>query len=190
MPFDPVYRSFEHHRPEHDLDRAIASLGIQAIPSELLQRHKLEQLGRHPPGWIHAHQVAIRFTQSLALAIGLLGFAMLRAVGAPSLAFATMVGMVAVVLVPMLVRSQGPASWRERLDRDLVNVHPELRHVALNIRRVLPDVAFYVGELRQDRVLLDPYLIAECRGQRAILGIWDGEALIAKATGGTAEGRA
>jgi hypothetical protein len=38
-----------------------------------------------------------------------------------------------------------------------------------------------LGELIQDRITLDPYLVAEYGEDRAVLGIWDGDTLIAPA---------
>ena len=58
-------------------------------------------------------------------------------------------------------------------------VHPVIRESALRLQEKLPGVKFKLGELIQDRVTLDPHLIAEYDGEQAVLGIWEGEKLIA-----------
>ena len=61
----------------------------------------------------------------------------------------------------------------------LDTVHPKIRQSAACLQEWLPGLSFKLGELVQDRVVLDPYLIAEYRDEWAVLGIWDGQRIIA-----------
>lgn len=81
----------------------------------------------------------------------------------------------------MLVPIKGPAQWRERVIFDLREhqAPAAIREAALRLQDRLPEIRLVVGELVQDRVTLDPYLLAEHGDARAVLGIWDGDQVIA-----------
>ena len=79
----------------------------------------------------------------------------------------------------LFVPVKGPALWREREITDLDGVPAVIRRSAQQLRQRLPGVGFVVGELYQARVRLDPYLVAEYGAARMVLGIWDGEKVIA-----------
>ena len=83
------------------------------------------------------------------------------------------------IIAQSTVPVRGPAVWRERTIHDLSVTHPAIRRAAGRLQEHLPEVSFRLGELIQDRTTLDPYLVAEYRNQRVVLGIWDGERLIA-----------
>jgi len=74
---------------------------------------------------------------------------------------------------------KGPARWRERPTEDLNEVPAVIRQSAEQLQRRLPGVGFVAGELYQERVRLDPYLVAEYGNARVVLGIWDGDQVIA-----------
>ena len=84
----------------------------------------------------------------------------------------------AFAIAQSAITVRGPALWRERAIMNLDVVHPAIRAAARRLQKRLPGVSFQLGELTQDRVTLDPYLIAEYGNERAILGIWDGDRLI------------
>ena len=54
-----------------------------------------------------------------------------------------------------------------------------MRDAALRLQRRLPGVGFIEGELFQERVRLDPYLVAEYGDARVVLAIWDEDRVIA-----------
>jgi hypothetical protein len=87
----------------------------------------------------------------------------------------------ALALMPLLLSSAGPARWEETHDPDLSLVHPEVRDAALRLKANFPQARFVLGELYQERTRLDPYLVAEYRGARVLLGIWGAERLILRA---------
>jgi len=88
---------------------------------------------------------------------------------------------VAIAMTPAFVRVKGPAEWKERLEPRLRDVPSSIRVKALLLKREVPQMRFFVGELFQQQTKLDPYLVAEYQGERLVLGIWDGEQVIISA---------
>ena len=60
-----------------------------------------------------------------------------------------------------------------------MGIPASIRGFAHTVKREFPPARLIIGELRQDTVVLDPYLIAEYGDDRVVLGIWDGEQVIA-----------
>jgi hypothetical protein len=161
------------------LAAAIAVGRVEAVDPYVLDQHKAEELHRHPAGWISRHRVAVQITTLVLLLAGTIAsfataFFVDPAAGV-SVALATLACAIAQSLVPV----RGPAFWRERAINELSAVHPVIRDSALRLQKQLPDVKFKLGELIQDSITLDPYLIAEYWDERAVLGIWDSDKLIA-----------
>ena len=73
---------------------------------------------------------------------------------------------------------RGCASCRRALERAR-QMSLAIRQSAERLRRRLPGVSFVLGELYQEQVRLDPYLVAEYGAARVVLGIWDGEEVVA-----------
>jgi hypothetical protein len=181
MPFDSLMVRSLDQRPAAPLPRleaAAARLGLQLLDLELLERHKAAELQRHAPSWAYRHRTALRLAFGLAMVAGLLGFVALAAHG-----FVLASGCAAVAVLGLLVlaqakRMRGPAHWEERPALDLAEVHPRIAESARRLRVELPEVEFRLGELFQDRILLDPYLVAVRGEERLLLGIWDGTTLL------------
>ena len=53
--------------------------------------------------------------------------------------------------------------------------------MARALHRDLPGSTLILGELLQEEVVLDPYLLLEFDGECVCLGIWDGARIIASA---------
>ncbi len=176
MPFDGTKLA---PSAEDALAIAFATSGLAMIEPDALEKHKAAQIARHPPGWMYRHGKAVVLAQGALLLVAAGSFCALSS-GSQS-AWGAAVGLFALVLImlPLLLPVRGPAQWRERAVADLDEVHPVVRDRALRLARRLDEVSFRLGELTQERVILDPYLIADHRGARAVLGIWDGETLIA-----------
>jgi hypothetical protein len=176
MPFDGA--SFALRAPD-PLKSAIAASGLEPIDPRLLDRHKAEQIRRHPPSWAYRHLQAIEFAQVAALVVGVVSFVALFS--ADRLAWGSAAGLIAFGLgiVPMLFPIRGPAQWRERPAGDLQEVPAAIRECARILQHQVPETRFFLGELFQDRIRLDPYLIAERGGTRAVLGIWEDDEVIA-----------
>ena len=179
MPFDGA--NFARSRRSR-LDDAMSAAQLEIIAPTYLDAYKADQIRRHPPGWTYRHMPMLRLGQVVVLVVGILPVLTLSYAGFPS--WSLEIGLVATLmlfLAPMLVPPKGPAEWLEHPTADLDNVHPAIRDRALRLMEKLPDVRFRIGELYQDRINLDPYLIAEYHGARVLLGIWDDEGVIAAA---------
>ena len=161
------------------LDAAAAAGELRPPPAAFLERHKEEQLNQHRAGWVYRHRRPIEVALALVMLAGVIGFFVLFSTHLPVAGCAAGVVGLAAATAPMLARVQGPARWRERADPDLVDVHPTVREQAHRLQQHLPEVGFTVGELFRERVTLDPYLVAEFEGARIVLGIWEGDRVIA-----------
>jgi hypothetical protein len=173
MPFDAA------RSPQDILETALAASGLEHVDLARLEAHKLEQVRCHPAGWLYRHALAVQVSQSWLLLSGIVALGLLGAHELTSWGIAVAAATFLLALAPLLVPTRGPARWRERLTWDFRIVHPAVAERALRLKRQFPDVRFFLGELYQDRVKLDPYLVAEYRGARVVVGIWDGERLIA-----------
>ena len=176
MPFDGVNFALS---AQDVLEAAMSASGLEPIDPCLLDRHKAEQIRRHPAGWAYRHQLAIALAQvAVLIASGGLFVGLLSA-HQMAWGFASGLAMFGLGLSMLAVPVKGPARWRERAAGDLSELPPAIREAAGQLQRRLPGVAFVVGELYQERVRLDPYLVAEYGNARAVLGIWDGDKVIA-----------
>lgn len=176
MPFDGANFSLSS---QDLLEAAATASGLQAIDRHLLDRHVADQLRRHPASWAYRNQQPIALAQvalllvSVGLFVGLLS--------AHQIAWGAAAGllMFGFTTSPLFFSIKGPAVWRERPAADLREAPAAVREAAARLQRRLPGVGFVEGELFQDRVRLDPYLVAEYRGARIVLAIWDGDKVIA-----------
>ncbi len=174
MPFDGA--SFV--LPAQDiLQSAMCASGLKPIDPGFLDRHKVEQIRRNPAGWAYRHQQAAALVQVMAVLANVAMVVLLSRHQVPwgFVAGVALAGMAASVL---FFPVKGPARWRERAAEDLADVPPVIRECAERLRNRLPGVGFVVGELFQERIRLDPYLVAEYGNARVVLGIWDGDQVI------------
>ena len=105
-----------------------------------------------------------------------LGFVLLEA-SALTLAAAAVGGaLLALMALAMLKTMRGPAHWEERSVPD--TVHPQIADAARRLHAQSPNAKFRIGELFQDRIMLDPYLLAVSGDERLLLGIWNGKTVI------------
>jgi hypothetical protein len=175
MPFDSMmFRPLASPLPAPDtLEAAAARAGLKCFDLELLERHKAFELRRHRPSWAYRHRTALRLAFGLTMVAGLLGFVGLAAHGHALASSCTIACVLALLVLAQLNRMRGPAHWEERLAPDLGEVHPRIAESAQRLRAQAPDVEFRLGELLQERVLLDPYLFAIRGDERLLLGIWN-----------------
>lgn len=175
MPFDGANFSLS---TQDLLDDAMAASGLEAIDPRRLDRHMADQLRRHPASWAYRNQQPIALAQvavllaSVGLFVGLLSSHQTAwgvAAGLLMFGFATS---------PLFLSIKGPAVWRERPAADLRDAPAAVREAAARLQRRLPGVGLVEGELFQDRVRLDPYLVAEYGDARVVLAIWDGDWVI------------
>jgi hypothetical protein len=176
MPFDGVRFALSEREL---LESAMSASGLRAIDPRFLARHKAEQIRRHPPGWAYRHQHTVAMAQ-IAVLLGSVGL-FVALLSAHEVPFGVLGGLATFALGSSVLffPVKGPAEWRERAGDDLARLPPSIREAALRLRGRLPGVGFVVGELFQEQVRLDPYLVAEYGGARVVLGIWDGDNVIA-----------
>lgn len=179
MPFDALLLPL---RP-----RLLAQL--TPIPLEALEAHKQAQLERFAPSFWYQHQAwlpagLIGSVACMALSGGLAnGFAPGSML--PSGLTLAWLSVMALLIVFGVFRVSAGASWEERWVAPEalagVGVPPQIAAVARALCRETPGAALILGELKQQEVVLDPYLLLECEGERVCLGIWDGARIIAAA---------
>lgn len=181
MPFDGANLVVEDLvlSPQEILESALFRGGLKPVEPCVLARHMAEQIRRHPAGWAYRHQRAVELAQVAVLVAGVVSFVGLFSADRVVWGAAAALAAFGLGVLPMLAPTKGPARWRERGVDDLREVPAEIRERALRLQRRLPEIGYAVGELYQDRVRLDPYLLAEYGEARAILGIWDGDEVIA-----------
>lgn len=178
MPFDGANFVLS---PRETLASALSRSGLEPVEPRLLACHMAEQVRRHPAGWAYRHQRAVELVQVAVLVAGVVSFVALFSANRVAWGAAAALAAFSFGILPMLVPAKGPARWRERIADDLDEVPMEIREGALQLQRRLPGIGFVVGELYQDRIRLDPYLVAEFGDGRVVLGIWDGDVVIARA---------
>jgi hypothetical protein len=184
MPFDSLTLcspDLPSLAPELTLEAAAARAGLKHLDLALLERHKSAELERHAPNWMYRHRNALQIAFGLTVVASSLGFIVLEACGLPVAAAFVGAGLLAVVVLSMLKTMRGPARWEERSAPDFHAIHPQIAQVARRLRAELPDVELRLGELFQDRVMLDPYLVAIAGPERMLLGIWNGETVLLSA---------
>lgn len=179
MPFDGL--NLTPGSAQEVLEAAMSASGLTMSDTRRLDEHKIEQLRAHQAGWAYRHRVALTSAQAIILLVGLTSFIAACTAGVYGYGLIVGAAPLGLALSLPLIPLRGPAEWRESADPDLQRVHPAIRQSALRLKEQLPDVDFRIGELFQDHVRLDPYLLADYRGAQTVLGIWDGEVLIASA---------
>jgi hypothetical protein len=176
MPFDGATLAFS---AQDVLELAMSASGLEPVAPGVLERHKAEQIRRNPAGWAFRHQQAIALAQVAVLLASVGLFVVMLSAHEVPWGFTASLAMFALASSVLFFPVKGPAQWRERASEDLREVPPLIRESAETLQRRLPAVGFVVGELFQDRIRLDPYLLAEYGGARVVLGIWDGDEVIA-----------
>jgi hypothetical protein len=176
MPFDGANFVLSAH---DRLDMAVYRSGLRPIDPRFLDRHKAEQIRRHPASWAYRHQQAVALAQVAVLLASVGTFVVLLSAHQAPWGFVAGLMMFGLGSSALFFPVKGPARWRGRHVEDLDEVPEVIRKRAERLQRRLPGVDFVVGELYQERVRLDPYLLAEYGATRVVLGIWDGDKVIA-----------
>ena len=186
MPFDALLAP-PRARP---LAEVLDDIGARPVPLESLAAHKRAQLERFAPSFWHQHQTW--------LPVGLIGsvFCMAMSGGVtngmmpgslvPSWLSLFWLGVMALLIVFGVFRVSAGARWVERcVDPAMLielGVPLAIARLARDLHDEAPASALILGELLQEEVVLDPYLLVECCGERICLGIWDGRRIIAAAS--------
>lgn len=186
MPFDtaiPVARL-------SPLAEALEDSGIAPVSLAVLAAHKRAQVEKFGPNFWYRHQGLLL----LGLLLPFVGMAATSGLAqglkevSPSLPCA--VSFAWLCLLPLLfatglLRLRAGSHWEERwvpvgsLGR--LGVPEPIGEVARQLHRQVPGSALILGELVQERAVLDPYLMLVRGGERVCLGVWDGNKVIARA---------
>ena len=185
MPFDALLAPARPRLLAEILDEH----GATPVPLEALAAHMRAQRERFAPSFWHQHQTW--------LPVGLIGsvFCMAMTGGIangvlpgsllPSWLSLFWLGVMTLLIVFGVFRVHAGARWEERVvaAEMLVELGVPLpiALLARDLRREAPGSILVLGELLQQEVVLDPYLLLERDGERVCLGIWDGRRIIAAA---------
>lgn len=130
MPFDVTEAPLALHR---SLDAVASEFGVIPVPMDVLNKHKVEQLRKHPGSWVYGHKAIASKLLGIVMLIPLVCFvvsALLASIfnnaGAMYLTqtqfFGQMISISAMVLMIVAfsgcfiagtMRFKGPAMWRE-----------------------------------------------------------------------------
>jgi hypothetical protein len=176
MPFDGASFALSE---KNVLETAVYASGLRPIDPRFLSRHKADQVLRNPASWAYRHQQAVALAQVAVLLASVALFVVLLSAHEVPWGFVAALAIFGLGSSALFLPVKGPALWRERETADLSGMPALIRQSAKRLQRRLPGVGFVVGELYQEQVRLDPYLVAEYGGARVVLGIWDGDEVIA-----------
>jgi hypothetical protein len=185
MPFDALLAPARPRLLAELLDEH----GVSPVPLQRLVAHKQSQLERFASSFWHRHQTwlpvgLIGSVFCMALSGGLAN-GMLPGSLVPSWLSLSWLGVMALLIVFGVFRVSAGAHWEERyVAPDALNglgVPAPIARLARDLQREAVGSALVLGELLQEEVVLDPYLLLECGGDRVCLGIWDERRIIAAA---------
>ena len=184
MPFDALVAPREPRTLAQTLDdRCIAPVGWATLAA-----HKQAQLARYQPSFWHRHEawlpIALVGSVGCMAASGGLTHAVTASTSLLSVT-PTLIWLGSFVLLITfgVFRVRAGAYWQERNipveDLDRLGVPPAIAATARTLNRDLPGSELVLGELIEEAIVLDPYLILTCNDEMACLGIWDDKHVIA-----------
>nr|WP_294525987.1 hypothetical protein [uncultured Rhodopila sp.] len=194
MPFDGLLKAYTVDLNRCSIDVLLASHGIEAVPEEVLEQHKAEQIRQNPASLFHRRPLLHRLSvlASCGATLGSIALFMSCQITPPSNAAIAALALVMACLMTtvelvLFTRIKRPASWQETpLNKQ--QAQTLLPRPVLDLVERIDDgssgVNFLVGTLYQEHVALDPYIIAEKYDRdtktttRVCLGIWDGDQII------------
>jgi|SRR5579871_1078198 len=160
-----------------------------AVPLEALEAHRQAQLERYAPSFWHQHQTWLPI--GLVGSVGCMAASGGLANGAlpgsllPSWLCVFWLSVVGLLIVFGVFRVSAGARWEERCVApwalEELGVPGRIAALARALCSEMPAANLILGELKQEAVVLDPYLLIEFAGERCCLGIWEGKRIIAAA---------
>ncbi len=160
-----------------------------AVPLEALEAHRQAQLERFAPSFWHQHQAWLPvgligsvgcMAASGGIANGALPDSLL-----PSWLCVAWLGVIGLLILFGVFRASAGAHWEERCVApwalEEVGVPTPVASLARSLCDDIPGATLILGELKQEEIVLDPYLLITFAGERNCLGIWDGDRIIAAA---------
>lgn len=187
MPFDALVAP-----PQPKLlSEMLAERGITPVSQEVLHAHKQAQLERFAPSFWYRHQpilpVALLGSVGCMAASG--GFAQ-RALSdaSPVPGWLTLAWMciIGLLIGAGVFRVRAGSYWEERwVPADWLRglgVPEPIAALAREMCRQVPGSTLILGELKQEYVVLDPYLLLVCDDETVCLGIWERDVIVACAS--------
>ena len=183
MPFDALFVPTQPRLLAEILDEH----GAIPVRLEVLAAHKQAQLERFAPSFWHQHQTWLPvgligsvfcMAMSGGIANGMLPGSLL-----PSWLSLFWLGVMTLLIAFGVFRVSAGARWEERVVAAEMlielRVPAPIAMLARDLCREARGSVLILGELLQQEVVLDPYLLLECGDERICLGIWDGRRIIA-----------
>ena len=184
MPFDALVAPPQPKLLSH----VLAEHGVTPVGLEALAAHKQAQLERFAPSFWYRHQPVLpaALLGSVACMAATGGFAQrVLPDTSPVSGWLTLAWMcvIAMLIGAGVFRVRAGSHWEERwVPAEWLaglGVPEPIARLARDLTRQVPGTTLILGELKQEYVVLDPYLLIECDDEQACLGIWDGEQIIA-----------
>jgi hypothetical protein len=184
MPFDALVAPAQPKL----LTDVLAEHGVTAVSREMLDAHKQAQLERFAPSFWYRHQpllpAALLGSVGCMAATGGISQRMMPG-GSPVSGWLTLAWMcvIALLIGAGVFRVRAGSHWDERWVpadwlHDLDAPEP-IASLGRELCRKIPGSALILGELKQEHVVLDPYLLLDCDGEQVCLGIWDDDGIVA-----------
>jgi hypothetical protein len=184
MPFDALVAPTQPKL----LSEILADHGVTPVSREALEAHKQAQLERFAPSFWYRHQpllpAALLGSVGCMAATGGVAQHMVPG-GSPVSGWLTLAWMciIAALIGAGVFRVRAGSYWEERwvpVDwlRDL-GVPEQISVLARDLSRKVPGSSLILGELKQEHVVLDPYLLLDCDGTQVCLGIWEDGRIVA-----------
>ena len=182
MPFDALVAP---RRPQ-SLASLLAARGVVPVSEHSLAQHKRAQLEKFQPSFWHQHQtwlpVGLLGSVGCMAASGGLANGIVPGSSLPSVLTLGWMAVIGLLILFGVFRAHGGAFWEESwLPPGWISLRgvPEpIATLARQLQRELPGASLIIGELKQDEVVLDPYLLLEYDEEIVCLGIWDGDRII------------
>jgi hypothetical protein len=184
MPFDALVAP---PRPKL-LAEILQEHALAPISWEALAEHKQAQLDKFTPSFWHSHQTLLPvfllgsvgcMASTGGLANGLMSPGSLL----PSYLTLAWIGVIGLLIMFGVFRAHAGSYWDERYvvpgALDSLGVPSPIAALARQLHRAAPGSALVLGELKQEAVVLDPYLLLIQDTECVCLGIWDGDRIIA-----------
>ena len=170
------------------LSEVIADRGIAPVSQELLAAHKQAQLDRFAPSFWYRHQPVLPAALLGSVACMAVSGGLSQRMMADGSAVSGWLTLAWMSVIAMLIgagvfRVRAGSHWEERWVpvewlRGL-GVPEPIAALARELYREIPGTAVILGELKQEHVVLDPYLLLERDGEQVCLGIWEGDTIVA-----------
>lgn len=183
MPFD-AFVALERQKPLREI---LADQGIEPVSLETLAAHKQAQVRRFGPSFWYRHQAMVPTALLGSVAGMAANVGLVQQIGSgSSWCCALILGWMCIIAMLIgvgVVRVRAGSHWEERWAPigwlDDLGVPKRIANVARAACRETPGSTLIMGELVQERVILDPYLLLERGGELICLGIWDDRQIIA-----------